>query len=70
MSKSIRTLYWDTSVFLCFLDKSEDMRRKICEDILHHARDGQVSIVTGRSRPHEAGCESLRYLTEQAGGIK
>jgi predicted nucleic acid-binding protein len=46
MSKSVRTLYWDTSVFLCFLDKSEDMRRKICEDILHHARDGHVNIVT------------------------
>ncbi len=46
MSKSTRTLYWDTSVFLCFLDRREDARRKVCEDILHHAKDGNVTIVT------------------------
>src|SRR3954469_5696113 len=46
MSKTVKVLYWDTSVFLCFLDKREDDRRKICEDILHHAKDGNVTIAT------------------------
>jgi predicted nucleic acid-binding protein len=46
MSKAVKTLYWDTSVFLCFLDKKEEGRRKICEDILHHAKDGNVIIAT------------------------
>lgn len=46
MSKSAKVLYWDTSVFLCFLDKYENDRRKICEDILHHAKDGHVIITT------------------------
>jgi predicted nucleic acid-binding protein len=46
MNRSVKTLYWDTSVFLCFLDASENERRKICEDILHHAKDGHVEIAT------------------------
>ncbi len=46
MSKAVKTLYWDTSVFLCFLDANENEKRKICEDILHHARDGHVVIAT------------------------
>lgn len=46
MSSATKILYWDTSVFLCFLDKNEDARRKICEDILHHAKDGHVTIAT------------------------
>ena len=39
-------LYWDASVFLCFLSEYEEERRHICEDILHHAKDGKVEIVT------------------------
>src|SRR5260221_6799313 len=49
MSRSAKVLYWDTSVFLCFLDKAENDRRKICEDILHHAKDGHVIIATSTS---------------------
>ena len=41
-----RHIYWDTSVFLCFLNRGEDDRRKICEDILQHARDEEVEIFT------------------------
>ena len=46
MSKSVKAVYWDTSVFLCFLDATENERRKICEDILHHAKDGHLVIAT------------------------
>ena len=42
----IPRLYWDTSVFLCFLSEEEEERRDICEDILHAGRDGRVEIVT------------------------
>ncbi len=39
-------LYWDASVFLCFLAEEEEERRQICEDILPHAKDGKVEIIT------------------------
>ncbi len=42
MASKQRAIYWDTSVFLCFLRKHESERRAICEDILRHARDGKV----------------------------
>src|SRR5712691_9245098 len=41
-----RKLYWDSSCFICFLNKAESDRRKICEDILHHAQDRLVEIWT------------------------
>lgn len=41
-----RKLYWDSSCFICFLNKAESDRRKICEDILHHAEDRLVEIWT------------------------
>ena len=46
MSSAKRVLYWDTSVFLCFLDDAEKARRHICEDILRHAQQGHVTIMT------------------------
>jgi len=39
-------LYWDTSVFLCFLNKVETERREICEDILRNAKAGKVRLLT------------------------
>jgi predicted nucleic acid-binding protein len=46
MASKQRAIYWDTSVFLCFLRKQESERRAICEDILRHAHDGKVSLYT------------------------
>lgn len=39
-------IYWDTTCFICFLNKAEKQRRDICEDILHRAKDGDVVIYT------------------------
>jgi len=46
MVKVIRRIYWDTSIFLCFLGMGEEVRRKICEDILQQAADGKVHLYT------------------------
>ena len=32
-TSGIHRLYWDTSVFLCFLSEEEEDRRLICEDV-------------------------------------
>jgi predicted nucleic acid-binding protein len=45
MSKP-RILYWDTTCFICFLNRDEKSRRLICEDILNHANMGKVQIWT------------------------
>ena len=42
----IPRLYWDTSVFLCFLSEEEQDRRHICEDVLHAGKNGKIEIVT------------------------
>lgn len=42
----IPRLYWDTSVFLCLINKDETTRRAICEEILKHAREGRTVICT------------------------
>jgi predicted nucleic acid-binding protein len=44
MAKS--RLYWDTSIFLCFLNRDEQERSKICEDVLQHAAMDEVLILT------------------------
>jgi len=45
MSKP-RKVYWDTTCFICFLNRNEDVRRKICEDVLVHAERGEIEIWT------------------------
>ncbi|MGH9748040.1 MAG: hypothetical protein ACRD59_18245 [Candidatus Acidiferrales bacterium] len=46
MPNKLRAIYWDSTVFLCFLRKQEGERRTICEDILRHAREGKISLFT------------------------
>ena len=46
VEKSSRHIYWDTSCFVCFLNRSELERRAICEDILRNAKEGLVSLYT------------------------
>ncbi len=41
-----RRIYWDTSIFLCFLNRDEVERGKICEDVLQHAAMEEVLILT------------------------
>jgi predicted nucleic acid-binding protein len=45
MNKSSR-IYWDSSCFICLLNKAEQDRRKICEDVMRHARNGEFEIWT------------------------
>ena len=46
MGSNVPRLYWDTSVFICFLSEGEQERRRICEDVLYAAKDGKAEIVT------------------------
>lgn len=46
MSNAVSTVYWDTSVFLCFLSAVEQERRAASEAVLRDARDGRIKIVT------------------------
>lgn len=46
MADGTRRVYWDTSVFLCFLNDKEQTRRKICEDVLDCAMREEVKIFT------------------------
>jgi predicted nucleic acid-binding protein len=61
--------YWDSSLFICFLNRDEDNRRKICEDILQHARDGELIIYTSTwtivevIRPRKQSLPSAEKLT-------
>jgi predicted nucleic acid-binding protein len=41
-----RNIYWDSSCFICFLNKDETDRRLICEDVLRHAQLGELTIWT------------------------
>lgn len=42
----MKRVYWDTTVFLCFLSKQEISRRQICEDILQAAQRKEIEIYT------------------------
>ncbi len=46
MGGSAERLYWDTSVFLCFLAPEEQERRRICEALLRNAQAGHIEICT------------------------
>jgi len=43
-----KKVYWDSSCFICFLNRNDvdKERRLICEDVLRHARDGEIEIYT------------------------
>ena len=41
-----RRIYWDSSCFICFLNRSEIERRAVCEDILRNAQKGNVVLYT------------------------
>lgn len=69
MSK--RRLYWDTSIFLCFLNREESERGRICEDILQHAAMDEVLIITSAYtiaeviRPKSKAIRHKQPLTEK-----
>ena len=41
-----RRIYWDSSCFICFLNRDELERRAICEDILRNAQNGMITLYT------------------------
>jgi len=42
MAEMPQQLYGDSSVFICLLNRGENARRAICEDILRQAQRGNV----------------------------
>ena len=46
MADNVKRIYWDSSCFLCFLNRTEADRREICEDILHHAQSMKIHLYT------------------------
>ena len=38
MSSTNKKFYWDSSCFICFLNRDETTRRLICEDVRRFAR--------------------------------
>jgi predicted nucleic acid-binding protein len=71
----LRKLYWDTSIFLCFLNQAENDRREICEDILQNAQNGEVTIYTSAYtiaeviRPKHIPKVKSRLLTANETGL-
>ena len=66
-----RKIYWDTSCFICFLNRSETERRRICEDVLRHAQAGKILLHTSTwaiaetVRPRAKSLPHARRLTIQ-----
>jgi predicted nucleic acid-binding protein len=66
-----RRIYWDTSIFLCFLNRDEQDRSKICEDVLQHAAMDEVVILTSTYtiveviRPKRRSVPASRQLTQK-----
>src|SRR5438045_4796483 len=64
-------VYWDSSCFICFLNKTEADRRKICEDVLYHAQDRKIELWTSIwtivevVRPNRHSIPSAGKLTAQ-----
>lgn len=46
MTSKVNKIYWDSTAFICFLKRTEGERRRACEDVLYHARDGNVQLFT------------------------
>jgi predicted nucleic acid-binding protein len=71
MSDADRKVYWDTGLFLCFLNKEEEERRRVCEDSLRHAKDGKLIIYTSvwtiveTVQPRKKSIPSSQKLTAQ-----
>jgi predicted nucleic acid-binding protein len=71
MPDNAKSIYWDTSVFLCFLNPLEEERRSICEDILRHAKVGDVELYTSTYtiaeviRPKRKDIPNSRRLTSE-----
>lgn len=71
MTSKIDKIYWDSTAFICFLGKIEGERRKICEDVLYHARDGKVNLYTSTFtvaeviRPHVLDIARTRVLSAE-----
>lgn len=71
MTSKLNRIYWDSTAFICFLRKHEGERRGICEDILHHARDGNVALYTSTFtiteviRPRSSDVKGARTLTPE-----
>ncbi len=67
-----RKLYWDSSCFICFLNRTETARREICEDILQNAKQGIVEIWTSTwtivevIRPKRRGSAPLPRWAQEA----
>jgi len=65
----IRSIYWDTSCFICFLNRREAERRLICDDILRHAQRNELKIYTSTYtiaeviRPKNKDIPNSRKLT-------
>jgi predicted nucleic acid-binding protein len=64
-----RFKYWDTSIFLCFLNEDERERGLICEDVLQHAAMEEFTIITSAYtiveviRPKRRAIPNSRPLT-------
>lgn len=62
-------IYWDTSVFLCFLNSDEQERSKVGEDVLQHAAMDEVLMLTSTYtiveviRPKRRSLPASRLLT-------
>jgi len=41
-----RKVYWDTTCFICFLNRKEEERRLICQDVLLYAKRKEIEIWT------------------------
>ena len=39
-----RKIYWDSSCFICFLNREERLRSHMCDDVLKHAQAGTIEL--------------------------
>jgi predicted nucleic acid-binding protein len=72
-----RRIYWDTSIFLCFLNKDEEDRRRVCEDVMQHAAMDEIRTLTSTYtiveviRPKKRSIPNSRTLSpDQIANIK